>query len=93
MERFVFWFLNTFSLYALFFTSYTNRLSNQNSSSPLIDRILSRNLPSQEWRVTSRLDGVMVSVLATERKGRKFKPCQGDGFLRAIQIRCTAFFQ
>jgi hypothetical protein len=28
----------------------------------------------------------MVSVLATEPKGRRFEPAQGDGFLGAIKI-------
>jgi hypothetical protein len=34
----------------------------------------------------SRLGGVVVSVLATEPKGRGFEPGQGDGFLRVIKI-------
>jgi hypothetical protein len=36
-----------------------------------------------------RLGGVVVSVLATEPKVRRFEPGQGDGFLRAIKIRST----
>jgi hypothetical protein len=32
-----------------------------------------------------RLGGVAVSVFATERKGRGFKPSRGDRFLRAIK--------
>jgi hypothetical protein len=36
-----------------------------------------------------RLGGVVVSVLATGPKGRRFKPDRGDGFLRAIKIRST----
>jgi hypothetical protein len=39
-----------------------------------------------------RLDGVVVSVLATGPKGRRFKPGRGDGFLRAIKIRSTPSF-
>jgi hypothetical protein len=38
---------------------------------------------------TSRLGGVVVSVLATGPKGRVFKPGQSDGFLRAIKSRST----
>jgi hypothetical protein len=34
----------------------------------------------------------VVSVLATEPKGRGFKPGRGDGFLRAIKFRSTHFF-
>jgi hypothetical protein len=34
----------------------------------------------------------VVSVRATGPKGRRFEPCQGDGFLRAIKIRSTPFF-
>jgi hypothetical protein len=34
---------------------------------------------------TDRLGGVVVSVLATGPKGRRFKPGQGDGFLRVIK--------
>jgi hypothetical protein len=41
---------------------------------------------------TSRLGGVAVSVLAIGPKGRVFKPDQGDGFLREIQIRSTPSF-
>jgi hypothetical protein len=37
------------------------------------------------------LAGVTVSVLATEPKGRWFKPGRGDGFLRVI-IRSTPSF-
>jgi hypothetical protein len=36
-----------------------------------------------------RLCGIVVSVPATEPKGRGFNPGQGDGFLRAIKIRST----
>jgi hypothetical protein len=39
-----------------------------------------------------RLDGVVVSVLATGPKGRGFKPGRGDGFLRAIKIRSAPSF-
>jgi hypothetical protein len=39
-----------------------------------------------------RLGGVVVSVLATGPKGRRFEPGQGDGFLRAIKIRSTPSF-
>jgi hypothetical protein len=41
---------------------------------------------------TSYLGGVVVSVLATVPKGRRFKPSRGDGFVRAIEIRSTPFF-
>jgi hypothetical protein len=34
----------------------------------------------------------VVSVLAIGHKGRAFKPGRGDGFLRAIKIRCTPSF-
>jgi hypothetical protein len=34
----------------------------------------------------------MVSVLATEPKGRGFESGQGDGFLTAIKTRNTPFF-
>jgi hypothetical protein len=48
------------------------------------------------WRkpgtVRFRLSGVLVSVLATGTNGRGFKPCRGDRFLRAIEIRCTPPF-
>jgi hypothetical protein len=40
----------------------------------------------------SRLDGVVVSVLAAGPKGCGFEPGQGDGFLRAIKIRSTPYF-
>jgi hypothetical protein len=39
-----------------------------------------------------RFGGVLVSVLATEPKGRGFTPGQGDGFLTAIKIRSTPSF-
>jgi hypothetical protein len=35
----------------------------------------------------------VVSVLATEHKGRGFKPGRGDGFLRAIEISSTPSFR
>jgi hypothetical protein len=38
------------------------------------------------------LGGVVVSVLATGPKGRRFEPGQGDGLLRAIKIRSTPSF-
>jgi hypothetical protein len=38
------------------------------------------------------LSGVVVSVLATERKGCTLKPSQGNGFLRAIKIHSTPSF-
>jgi hypothetical protein len=38
---------------------------------------------------TSRLGGVVVSVVATGPKGFRFEPSQGDGFLRVIKIRST----
>jgi hypothetical protein len=34
----------------------------------------------------------VLSVLATGPKGRGFKPGRGDGFLRAMKIRCTSSF-
>jgi hypothetical protein len=37
----------------------------------------------------SRLGDVVVSVLATGPKGCRFKPGQGDEFLRVIKIRST----
>jgi hypothetical protein len=40
----------------------------------------------------NRLGGVVVSVLATGPKGRRFKPGRGDGFLRVIKIRSTFSF-
>jgi hypothetical protein len=39
-----------------------------------------------------RLDGVVVTVLATGPKGSGFKPSQVDGFLRAIKIHSTPSF-
>jgi hypothetical protein len=33
--------------------------------------------------------GLMLSMLATGPKVRGFKPCQGDGFLKAIKIHST----
>jgi hypothetical protein len=39
-----------------------------------------------------RPGGIVVSVLATGPKGRRFKPSRGDGFLRAIKIRSTPSF-
>jgi hypothetical protein len=38
---------------------------------------------------SSRIGGVVVSVLATGLKDCGFEPGQGDGFLRAIKIRST----
>jgi hypothetical protein len=40
-------------------------------------------------RNSSRVGGVVVSVLATGPKAYEFEPGQGDGFLRAIKIRST----
>jgi hypothetical protein len=37
--------------------------------------------------------GVMVSVRATGRKVREFKPGQDDAFLRAIKIRRKIVFE
>jgi hypothetical protein len=37
----------------------------------------------------SCLGGVVVSVLATGPKGRRFEPSEGGGFLRAIKIHST----
>jgi hypothetical protein len=42
----------------------------------------SRNIVSPHQ---SRLYGVMVSVLATGLRGRRFKPARGSGFLRVIK--------
>jgi hypothetical protein len=36
-------------------------------------------------KTDSRLDGVVVSVLATIPKSRGFEPGQGNGFLRTIK--------
>jgi predicted Ser/Thr protein kinase len=41
----------------------------------------------------SCLGGVVVSVLATGSKGCRFKPDQGNGFLRAIKIHRTPSFK
>jgi hypothetical protein len=35
---------------------------------------------------------VVVSVLATRPKGRRFEPGQGNGYFRVIKIRSTTFF-
>jgi hypothetical protein len=43
-------------------------------------------------RPSGRLDGVVVSVLATGPKGHRFKHGRGDGFLRAIKICSTPSF-
>jgi hypothetical protein len=40
-----------------------------------------------------RLGGIVVSVLATGPGGCGFEPNQGNGFLRAIEIRSTASFR
>jgi hypothetical protein len=40
-----------------------------------------------------RLDGVVVSVLATGPKGCEIELGQGDGFLRVIKIRSTPSFR
>jgi hypothetical protein len=40
-----------------------------------------------------RLGGVVVSVIATGLKGRRFKPGRGYSFLRAIKIRSTPSFE
>jgi hypothetical protein len=41
----------------------------------------------------SRLGGVVVTVLATgHKKGCRFEPGHGDGFLRAIKIRSKPSF-
>jgi hypothetical protein len=40
-------------------------------------------------QIVSRLDDVVVSVIATGPKVRRFETGQGDGFLRAIKIRST----
>jgi hypothetical protein len=40
----------------------------------------------------SRLGGVMISDLAIGPKVRWFKPGQGDGFLRTVEVRDTPFF-
>jgi hypothetical protein len=44
-------------------------------------------------RGVSRLGDVVVSVLATGPKGRRFEHGQGDGFLREIKIRSTSSSQ
>jgi hypothetical protein len=61
--------------YKLNLPSYTGNTRNQPAHLPIY--------------LTSHLGGVVVSVLATGPKGRGFEPSQGDGFLRAIQIRST----
>jgi hypothetical protein len=43
------------------------------------------------YYLVGRLDGVVVSVLATRPKGCGFEPSQGDAFLMAINIG-TPFF-
>jgi hypothetical protein len=50
----------------------------------------SKDLLRLQW--SSRLGGVVVSVLATGPKVRGFKPGRGDGFLSAIKIRSTTSF-
>jgi hypothetical protein len=44
-----------------------------------------------DYELRSRLGGVVASVLATRPKLRRFKPGQGDEFLRAIKIRSTPY--
>jgi hypothetical protein len=39
--------------------------------------------------ISCRLGGVLVSVLATGPKSRRFELGRGDGFLKAIKIRST----
>jgi hypothetical protein len=46
----------------------------------------------EQYRVTCRLGGVVVSVLTTGPEDREFEPGQGDGFLRATKIRSTPSF-
>jgi hypothetical protein len=41
---------------------------------------------------SSRLGGVVVSVLVMRPKGRGFRPDRGDGFLRAVKTRSTVSF-
>jgi hypothetical protein len=43
--------------------------------------------------ICSHLGGVVVNVLATRPKGHVFKPCQGNGILRAIKVRSTPSFE
>jgi hypothetical protein len=43
-------------------------------------------------KAVRRLVGVVVSVLATRPKGRRFKHGQGDVILRTIKIRSTTSF-
>jgi hypothetical protein len=42
------------------------------------------------YNITSRLGGVLVSVLATGPKGCGFDPDQCDEFLKEIKIRSTS---
>jgi hypothetical protein len=52
---------------------------------------------NESWRTwglrwSDSSSGVVVTVFATGPKGRGFKPSRGDGFLRAINFRCTHSF-
>jgi hypothetical protein len=46
-------------------------------------------LPLPVIKLYCHLGGVVISMLATRHKVRVFEPCQGDVFLRAINIRST----
>jgi hypothetical protein len=46
-----------------------------------------------EYQKANLLGGVVVSVLTTGPKGRRFEPGQGYGFLRAIKIHITRTFR
>jgi hypothetical protein len=56
----------------------------------LIIQCLSRNIYNI---ILSHLDGVVVSVLTLDPRVCKFKPSQGNEFLRVIKIRSTPSFR
>jgi hypothetical protein len=54
--------------------------------------ILSCGLVVNITDLLSCLGGVMLSMLATGPKVHRFKPGQGDGLIRVINIRSTPSF-
>jgi hypothetical protein len=61
------------------------------SSTELTPSLNALGYVASSKRFSSRLRGVVVSVLATGPKGCGFEPGKGDGFLRAIKISSTSF--
>jgi hypothetical protein len=78
---------------AMYYKSiYADAHRNKNCTATCLPLVCIQYSITESKTLVSHFGGVLVSVLTIGPKGHRFKPSQGDGFLRTIKICSTPSF-